>query len=71
MPSTAVVSPGLELRRERERLGVSRAELAGLAGVSISQLGHIEQGAVPSESRVLKLALAVLHEISRDSESDD
>ena len=55
-PSTA----GRDLRAARERLGISRARLAGLANVSLASLDRIEQGACPRRSRVLSQAWAVL-----------
>lgn len=53
-------SPGRDLRAARERLGISRARLAGLADVSLASLDRIEQGACPRRSRVLSQAWAVL-----------
>lgn len=40
----------------RESAGLTRAQLAGLAGCSLSSLAAIEQGAVPKRSRVLAAA---------------
>lgn len=51
---------GQELRAAREALGISRAQLAGLADCSLASLDKIEQGAVPRRSRVLAQAWAAL-----------
>lgn len=56
----STISGGAELRLARERAGVTRAELAGRAGVSLSQLAAIEAGAVPRRSAVLDRALREL-----------
>jgi len=55
---------GQDLRAARERLGISRARLAGLAGCSLSSLDRIEQGAVPRRSGVLRRATAILAELA-------
>lgn len=51
---------GQTLREAREHAGLTRAQLAALAGCSFSQLSNIEQGAVPKTSRVLVDALAAI-----------
>jgi len=56
---------GSDLREARTRLGVSRAELAGLADCSMAALGNIEQGAVPKRSRVLERAWQALDSVKR------
>ncbi|MGO8907365.1 MAG: helix-turn-helix domain-containing protein [Solirubrobacteraceae bacterium] len=58
-------SAGSDLRAERERLGVSRARLAGLANCSLASLGGIEQGACPRHSKVLERAWAALNGIEK------
>jgi DNA-binding XRE family transcriptional regulator len=57
---------GQNLRAARERLGVTRAELAGLAGCATSSLGFIEQGAVPKRSEVLARAWAVIEQLDAE-----
>jgi len=54
--TTTTRRAGFELRRARERLGLTRAQLATLAGCSLASLGNIEAGAVPRRSRVLARA---------------
>ena len=56
---------GADLRQARERLCLSRAQLAGLADCSFSQLSLIEQGAAPKRSRVLAKAWAAIDAASR------
>ena len=51
---------GANLREARERAGLTRAQLAALAGCSLASLGNIEQGAVSRESRVLAAALEAI-----------
>ncbi|MFT4035543.1 MAG: helix-turn-helix transcriptional regulator [Patulibacter sp.] len=51
---------GAALRARRERLGMTRAQLAALVGCGLTQLGNIESGAVPRRSAVLDLAEGVL-----------
>lgn len=53
MPTTTTSNAGRDLRRARARAGLSRAQLAALAGYSLAALANIEQGAVPRRSRVL------------------
>ncbi len=50
------------LRETRERLGITRAQLAGLVGCSPTSLANIEDGAVPKRSGVLERAIAALAE---------
>jgi predicted transcriptional regulator len=49
-----------DLRAARHQVGITRAQLARLAGVSISALGDIEAGYAPRRSRVLAKAWEVL-----------
>jgi transcriptional regulator with XRE-family HTH domain len=63
-------SPGRDLRAARERLGISRARLAGLADVSLASLDRIEQGACPRRSRVLSQAWAALAAINATPVND-
>ena len=58
--------PGEALRAARERLGVSRAQLAGLADCSLASLERIEHGACPRRSRVLAQAWAALAELKNE-----
>lgn len=51
---------GVNLKHARQRAGLTRAQLAHLAGCSLASLANIEQGAIPKRSAVLKRALAVL-----------
>lgn len=68
MPTTTTASvgqtgderPGDELRAARQRAGLTRAQLAALAGCSLAQLGNLEQGAIPRRSAVLGRARAVI-----------
>ncbi|MDX6436772.1 MAG: Helix-turn-helix domain [Gaiellaceae bacterium] len=55
-----MTTAGDELRMARLEAGLTRIQLAALAGVSFSQLSNIEQGAVPKRSAVLKRALAAI-----------
>lgn len=61
MPTTTTNNAGRDLRAARERAGLSRTQLASLAGCSLAALANIEQGAVPRRSRVLTQALAAIH----------
>ena len=54
--TTTTTRGGHDLRAAREQAGVTRAQLAQLAGCSYSMLGNIEQGAVPKRSEVLERA---------------
>lgn len=60
MGTTTTSGAGRDLREARERAGLTRVELAALAGCSLAQLASIEQGAVPKRSQVLRAALAAL-----------
>jgi transcriptional regulator with XRE-family HTH domain len=66
MPRTELdrSTPGSDLRAARERLGITRAQLAGLAGCSYASLGLIEQGACPKRSRVLDRAWQAIAQAS-------
>jgi predicted transcriptional regulator len=63
MATTTNRSSGFDLRRTRERLGVSRVQLAALAGCSLASLANIETGAVPRRSRVLAAAWEAIEQI--------
>jgi transcriptional regulator with XRE-family HTH domain len=56
----------IALRQAREKAGVTRARLAGLAHCSYSQISNIEAGAVPNRSAVLERALAALAQLEAD-----
>jgi predicted transcriptional regulator len=60
MTATTTAERGHDLRASRESLGITRAQLAGLADCSLAQLTAIEQGAVPRRSAVLERAWAAL-----------
>jgi transcriptional regulator with XRE-family HTH domain len=60
MSRTTTDPSGRRLREAREAAGLSRIELAAMIGCSLSQLGNIEQGAVPKRSRVLDAAMAAI-----------
>ncbi len=63
---------GRDLRSAREALGITRAQLAALAGCSLASLDAIEQGAVPRRSRVLTEAVAALERFrNAQAGSDD
>jgi transcriptional regulator with XRE-family HTH domain len=70
MAATTTTAGG-HLRRARERAGLTRVELAALAGCSLSQLANLEQGAAPKRSRVLTAALAALARISENDDDPD
>jgi transcriptional regulator with XRE-family HTH domain len=59
--TTNTACAGLNLRRGRERAGLTRAQLAQLAGCSLASLANIEQGAVPKRSEVLERARCVIN----------
>jgi ribosome-binding protein aMBF1 (putative translation factor) len=67
MPTTTIaIDPDRfagELRERRQRLGLSRARLAGLARCSVTSIDNLEAGYVPERSAVLFRVLAVLDEI--------
>jgi predicted transcriptional regulator len=63
--ATAAKRASAELRQTRERVGLTRAQLAGLAGCSLSMLGAIEAGAVPRRSPTLDRVRAVLTDAER------
>jgi transcriptional regulator with XRE-family HTH domain len=54
------------LRAARKAVGLTRAQLAGLTGCSISSLGLIEQGAVPKRSAVLERAWTVIDQAKNE-----
>ncbi len=70
MATTNTGLVGRDLRATRRRAGVSRAQLANLAGCSLASLANIEQGAVPRRSRVLEDAFAALAVINDPSTSE-
>ena len=67
--TTNITGPGLNLRRERRRVGLTRAQLAQLADFSLASLANIEQGAVPKHRDVLARALRVIDERDPDRAS--
>lgn len=50
------------MRAARERAGITRTELARLAGCSLTFLANVEQGAVPRHSPTLDRVWALLDE---------
>jgi predicted transcriptional regulator len=60
MTATTITTSGCELRTARERAGITRAELARLAGCSLTFLANVEQGAVPRRSPTLDRVWAML-----------
>lgn len=63
MSATTTTEPGQtasELRAARERIGLTRAQVARLADCSLAQLGNLEAGAIPHRSAVLERVYAVL-----------
>jgi transcriptional regulator with XRE-family HTH domain len=67
--ATASGRIGREVREARSRVGLTRAQLAGLAGCSLSTLGAIEAGAVPRRSPTLERVRAVLAQVDRERTS--
>jgi predicted transcriptional regulator len=63
--TTIRADPASELRAAREEAGVTRAELARLAGCSLTFLANVEQGAVPHHSPTLDRVRAVLAQVAR------
>ena len=59
-------SPGGELREKRLRLGLTQAQLANLAGCSLSMIGALEAGAVPRRSPTLARIHDVLVHLERE-----
>jgi transcriptional regulator with XRE-family HTH domain len=64
MTRTTTDPVGRRLRNAREAAGLTRIELATMVGCSLSQLGNIEQGAVPRRSRVLEAAFAAIESVN-------
>ncbi len=60
MAATTTTGVGHDLRAARTAAGLTRADVARLAGCSLAALGNIEQGYVPKRSRVLETALEVI-----------
>lgn len=61
MPTTTTSpSVGLDLRARRERLGLTRYQLAAQVGCSLTTVANIEAGIVPRSSSVLPRILAAL-----------
>jgi DNA-binding transcriptional regulator YiaG len=58
--TTTTTMSAEEIRAARERTGLSRAKVAGLAGVSLSFIANVEQGAVPRRSGALERLLTFL-----------
>jgi DNA-binding XRE family transcriptional regulator len=69
MPATTITTTAAALREARERAGVTRAQLAQLAGCSLTFLANVEQGAVPRRSPTLDRVREALEKAShRDLE---
>jgi hypothetical protein len=51
-------------------VGLTRAQLAGMAQCAVSSLGFIEQGAVPQRSAVLDRAWAVIDQLEAESTAE-
>ena len=69
MSSTPAPSvDGVYLRSLRERLGLSRLDVARLAGCGVSSLIHIEHEAVHGRSRVYERAVAVLEALDAEGQ---
>lgn len=66
--SAAVVIDRAELRRRRQLKGLNQAELAQLAGVSFSYVGHIESGRRPTVSPRVFVKLCDALEVSDRTE---
>lgn len=66
-PSAASVGTvASELRELRARAGMTRAQVAALAGCSLSALGNLEAGAIPRRSAVLERVRALLEQLIED-----
>jgi transcriptional regulator with XRE-family HTH domain len=65
---TTIPAAASELRTARERVGLTRAQLAGLAGCSLSTITNIEHGAVPRRSAILDRLQAILDGMSSQEE---
>lgn len=59
------------LRASRRESGLTRAQLSGMAGCSMSHLANLEAGAVPQSSAVLDRVRAVLADHDAGSTSRD
>jgi transcriptional regulator with XRE-family HTH domain len=71
MPTTHPRSTaGDDLRASRLRLGITRAQLAGLADCSYATLSQIEQGAIPRKSAVLQRAQQALATLAAEQGRD-
>jgi transcriptional regulator with XRE-family HTH domain len=72
MEATTTTEPGHDLRAARKRAGLTRAELAILAGCSMASLGNIEAGVIPKRSAVRESAWAVIDSLNdNDARSKD
>jgi transcriptional regulator with XRE-family HTH domain len=58
---------GQDLRVARERAGLSRARLAGLAGCSPASVQNLEAGYAPKRSQVMERVQAALAEVERSA----
>lgn len=65
--STATGQVAGELREARKARGLTQAQLAGLAGCSLSIIGAIEAGAVPRQSAVVERVRDVLATIPKET----
>ena len=63
---TSIGREGAELRELRQRAGVSRAQLAGIASCSVTMIANIESGYVPARSGVVTRIRAALSELGTD-----
>ena len=60
MTAITITTTAEEVRAARRRAGITRAELARLAGCSLTFLANVEQGAVPRRSPTLDRVRAAL-----------
>jgi predicted transcriptional regulator len=67
--TTITTVTAAELREARAQAGMTRAELARLAGCSLTFLANVEQGAVPRRSPTLDRVRAVLVDAQRGAEA--
>ncbi len=57
-----------ELRRRRERIGLTRHQLAARAGCSLTAVANIEYGLIPRRGKVLGRILTALTTAENDTE---
>lgn len=70
MSVTTTTAPGqiaAELRAARGRAGLTRPQVATLAGCSLAHLANLEQGAIPNRSAALGRIRVVLDAALNDS----